>query len=100
LYEISITGPTDACIAMVTQDGRAIDRKALAGWYSPEFAAVGEDRAALESLAQSSGGKVIEPGQTSPIDFHWPRRPYPLASWLAVCGAIFLAAGLLAWKRG
>jgi hypothetical protein len=98
-YELTGSAPSEPVIAIVRNQDRLLDRMALGGWYRPEFAAVGEDRQALESLAKTSGGQVIDPTQTGPIQFNWPRRPYRLTSWLCVCGAVCLAAGLLIWQR-
>jgi hypothetical protein len=97
-YELSLAAPGRPAIATVLQGGRIIDRAALAGGYAPEFAAIGEDRAALQALADSSGGKLIAPTQTTPIDFNWPPVPHPLTPWLSGAGAILLAAGLVAMK--
>jgi von Willebrand factor type A domain len=99
LYELSSTSPARPSVATVRLGDRVIDRSALAGWYGPEFAAVGEDRNALEAMAKLSGGAVIEPNRTTPIQFHWPHRRQPLRSWLAAAGALCLAGGLVAWQR-
>jgi hypothetical protein len=99
LYELTVPKPRQPAIATVKLAGRWIDRIALAGRYAPEFDAVGEDRLALESLAARSGGQVVPPSQTTPIQFHFPREPHPLDSWLAAAGAVLIGLGLIAWKR-
>ena len=97
-YEYSAPSPAEYCIATVRLNDRIIDRIPLAGWYAPEFAGIGEDIAALNSLATDTGGKLISPSQTTPIQFNWPRRRYPLTSLFAACGAAFLGVGLTGWK--
>ena len=77
----------------------SIDRFAVAGRYSPEFEQIGNDRAAMDALARATGGAVIEPAQTAPIDFRWPTRRVPLAACLAAAGAVFVAAGLVHGER-
>jgi len=95
LYEVSVAGSAGPAIATVSQGGRIIDRTALAGDYAPEFSAVGEDRAALEQLAQSTGGRVIPPEEATAIQFGWAPQAHPLAPWLAAGGAACLAGGLV-----
>jgi hypothetical protein len=97
-YEISAPSGQHPSIATVKEGEHIIDRTALAGWYAAQFSAVGEDRAALESIARQSGGRVILPGETAPNDFKFPKREIPITSWLATAGALCLATGLLAWK--
>jgi hypothetical protein len=99
LYELTVPTPRQPAIATVKLDGRWIDRLALAGRYAPEFDAVGEDRAALEALAAHTGGQLIPPSQTTPIEFHFPLKAHPLDFWLAAAGAVLIGLGLIAWKR-
>ena len=42
--------------------------------YATEFDAIGADREALRLLAERTGGHVIDPTTTTPIDFRWPPR--------------------------
>ena len=94
-YELTVPSLQSPGISTVWMGNRVIDRIALAGWYAPIFAAVGEDRAALEALANQTGGTVIPPSQKTPIQFDWPKERYDLTSWFAAGAALFLAAGLL-----
>jgi hypothetical protein len=93
-YEAQLpsTGPG---IATVRLDDRVIDRHALPGGYAEEFAAVGLDRVALETLAKSTGGKVTPPDQSTPIAFHWPPRQFRLTPWLAMAGAFVILVALI-----
>lgn len=99
-YELSLPFQSEPALATVLHDQRIIDRTTLVGWYPPEFSAIGNDMAALEELARRSGGQVILPTQTTPIQFNWPRREYLLAPWAAVAAGICLGAGLVAWRVG
>jgi hypothetical protein len=80
--------------------GSVIARFAVAGRYPPEFDRIGNDLAALSRLTQQTGGELIRPDQKSPIDFRFPVRSMPLDSWLAILGAVFIAAALVRWQRG
>lgn len=86
--------------ATLRVDGHVVETKALPERYPPEFDEVGNDRAALQSLATRSGGRVIEPGDVRPIELPRRRRRIALAPWLSACGACLIAAGLLSWRRG
>jgi hypothetical protein len=99
-YRLDVPAPLRPMHAAVRIDGHAIDRIAVAARYPPEFDGIGNDRAAIRELARSTGGAVIEPGQTARIDFQWPVRRVSLSSWLAACGVILLGAGAVVWKRG
>jgi hypothetical protein len=52
----------------------------------------------MAELARLSGGQVIAPDQTWPIDIRWPRHTMPLTSPLAIAGAALIAIGLAWWK--
>ena len=97
-YELAIDAPAVSSIATLRHDGRVIDRSAVAGRYPPEFDAIGVDRAALAELARRTGGRVIEPSDTSRIDLPAPRQGSSLVAYLAAVGALLLAAGLVRWR--
>lgn len=98
-YELALPFVSRPSMATVRQGDRIVDRFALGGGYPEEFAQIGEDRAALEGLAESTGGAVILPTQTTAIDFHWRGEAHPLTPWLAALGAMLLAAGLVLSRR-
>jgi hypothetical protein len=98
LYSLAVPAPRQSTLATVRLGGQVLDRVALAGRYAPEFDAIGNNRETMNILARSSGGLVIEPSQTGPIDFHWPAAYAPIASELAVLGALCIAAGLAWWR--
>jgi hypothetical protein len=102
-YELTVPAPRSPTFAMVRLVDSAgmphvIDRLAVAGRYAPEFDAIGNDIAKLRELAERTGGAIIPPQQVTPIDFRWPARDVPLASWLAAAGVVFIALGLIAWR--
>ncbi|HUB24859.1 MAG TPA: vWA domain-containing protein, partial [Tepidisphaeraceae bacterium] len=97
-YEISLPSPATPSVATVWLGNRLIDRTALAGWYDRQFAAVGEDRAALEKLARETGGHVIPPDQKTPIQFGRTSVMHDMTSWSAAAAALFMGIGLIAWK--
>lgn len=98
-YELSIEAPRDGVIATVRVDGdQVLERFAVAGRYAAEFEAVGNDRAALRELARISGGRVVEPAETGPLQLRWPGRDVNLSSWLAMAGAVLVALGLVWWR--
>jgi hypothetical protein len=99
-YELSLPPQPEAAIATVLHDNAIIDRMALPGWYCQEFSRLGNDIPALEELARRSGGSMILPSQTTPIQFNWPRRDYRLTPWLAMAAAMSLGVGLVAWRAG
>ena len=76
-----------------------IDRAAISGHYPPEFEAIGNDRFAMQRLAERSGGRLIEPSDTSRIEFPKHTRPVSLTSELAFAGCALIALGLVHWRR-
>jgi hypothetical protein len=98
LYEISVAAPRSPALATLRDRGRIIAQRAVAGRYAPEFENLGNNRDAMARLAQRSGGEVIAPDRTSPIDIRWPRPPMPLTSPLAIAGAALIGLGLAWWR--
>ena len=97
-YELALPAPRASRVATVRLDDRVVARRAIAGRYAPEFDEIGTDRAALRSLSERTGGRLIEPTHTGPIDIKWPRRRHDLTAVLAAAGAALLALGLVHWK--
>jgi hypothetical protein len=98
-YELSIPAPRSAGIATIRLNDQILDRFAAAGRYAPEFDAIGNDHDAMRKLAEQSGGAVIEPSQTSPIDVIAAKKPVNLTTVLALIGSLCIAGGLIGWKR-
>jgi hypothetical protein len=98
-YQLTLPARRNPAIAIIRHDNQIIARTAIPGWYAPEFSAVGNDHAALESLARQTGGRIITPDDHGPIQFNWPGQEVRLTPWLAMAGAVFIAAGLFCWKR-
>ncbi|MDB5320667.1 MAG: hypothetical protein JWN40_2298, partial [Phycisphaerales bacterium] len=99
-YEVSLPAPRVRSFATLRQEGRVVDRVAVAGRYAPEFDAVGNDHAAMRTLAERTGGRVIDPGWVRPIDFPFPKREVALAPWLALGAAGVVGLGLIRWRMG
>jgi hypothetical protein len=97
-YSVDVGAPRAPAIAEVAVGGNVIDRIAVAGRYAPEFDGIGNDHAAMRLLADRTGGDVISPAMARVIDFKWPRRMVPMASWFAGLGALLAAAGLICWR--
>lgn len=102
-YDLSLspaTSPREPALATLRQDGRAVDRAALAGRYPSEFDAIGNDHDAMRELASHTGGAIVEPARAAPLDFRWPRRSASMLTPLALLGAIFVALALIRWRIG
>jgi hypothetical protein len=99
-YELTLAAPREPVVARVRRRGSSLATFAVAGRYATEFDAVGDERAALAALARRTGGTVVEPGVTRPLDLPRPRTPVPLLSWVATAGAALVAAGLVRWRVG
>ncbi len=97
-YALELPAPRSPVFAEVRVNGQFVDRIAVAARYAPEFDAIGNDHAAMRTLADRTGGDVISPGMKRPIDFNWPRREVRLSSWLAALGALLAALGLVRWR--
>ncbi|HWP39942.1 MAG TPA: hypothetical protein VNL70_03370, partial [Tepidisphaeraceae bacterium] len=97
-YSIDLPAPPSAVLARLQLDGHVLDRRAVAGRYPPEFDALGNDHQAMQHLAESTGGQVIPPSQTWPIDFRWPLRTLSLLPILCAAGAAMIAVALILWK--
>ena len=97
-YALTLPSPRSPALAAVLVEGRALDRFPVAGRYAPEFDAVGNDRAALSSLAARTGGRVIEPSERARLSIRTGRRGTDLAPLLAAAGAVLVSLGLVAWR--
>ncbi len=99
-YELTLPAPRVGRLATVRLGDRVVAQRAIAGRYSAEFDEIGTDRAALRALAARTSGRVIDPTDTSPIHFNWPRRRYDLTGYFATAGGMLVALGLIHWKLG
>ena len=97
-YSLRIPAPRSTQFASVVVNSRSVDRFAVAGRYAPEFESIGNDRRAMDKLARRTGGAVILPTQTTPIDITWPTRRAPVTSPLAFAGAAVIGLALI-WMR-
>ena len=68
-YEAVIASPRDSQIATLRTGDEIIDRISIPGRYPPEFDAVGNDHAAMATLAELSGGQIIWPSDHRALVF-------------------------------
>lgn len=99
-YELTLPAPRTRGVLSVDLNDASVDRFIVPARYAPEFNAIGLNHPALRALATRTGGQVIDPTQTSPIDFPWPSRATPLAPWLAILSALCACAACVVWRRG
>ncbi len=97
-YEIDLPAPRSPMTVTIFNDQHVLDEFAVAGRYSREFDAVGNDRDALRSLAERSGGSVVEPTQHGELEFPDTRRVTSLAGFFAIVGALLIAGSLIVWR--
>jgi hypothetical protein len=97
-YELSLPSPRRNLLAAVHLEERIIAQHAVAGRYAPEFEAIGTNRRSLQALADTSGGRVIEPDEDDRLDLRWPAKRVDLRSWLAAAAAAAIALGLVHWR--
>ncbi|MGC4032519.1 MAG: vWA domain-containing protein [Tepidisphaeraceae bacterium] len=97
IYEAALDRRQRPSVGVVLMEDRVISRQALAGRYAEEFDAVGNDRPALQAIADRTGGRVIDAGDNRPIQFAERYESFslqPLATVLAagcaVAAALFL----------
>jgi len=98
-YEAWVDAPRSPRLATVRAEGRVLERFEVAGRYAAEFEAVGNDHAAMEELAQRSGGRVIGVGEDQEIKIEWPGERVPLSAEFGIAGAGLLLGALWRWRR-
>jgi hypothetical protein len=97
-YEASIAPVAQPRLAVVKLADREIDRRPIPGRYAREFDAIGADEAALRTLAERTGGRLIAPAESGPIvPKLW--RDTALVPWLCGAASLLIAVGLIHWKR-
>ena len=97
-YEFSLPAPSNPTFASIQRGRQLLDRISLPGRYPAEFDAVGNDNEAMQKLASSTGGAVINPTDNRPINFNFHPRQRALSSWLATAAVLAIAAGLVLWR--
>jgi hypothetical protein len=97
-YALSLPAPRSPSLATLRESGRVIDRFAVAGRYPAEFDGIGNDRAALQSLAERTGGRVIDPQDRGRLSIRARGEGRPLGPLLAVVGAALIGLGLVTWR--
>lgn len=97
-YVAELAAPRQPVIAELQINGLTVDRAAIAGRYAMEFDAVGNDHAAMQTLARRTCGAMITPAQNGAIHFNWPRREVPLSPWLGIVAAALILIALIQQK--
>lgn len=90
-YQIDISRSALPRLLRVQLQNRVIDARVYAGTYAREFQEIGNDRQALEKLAERTGGQIIAPGSTVPA-IPRPLERRPVAVYLCAIAVILLAA--------
>ena len=99
-YELAAAAPSGPAFATLRSEGRAVERVAIASRYPAEFSRIGNDRRAMQDLADRTGGAVIEPSATGPLPPSAGRRTVSLTSAFATAAAACLGAALIRWRVG
>jgi hypothetical protein len=99
-YELTLPAPRERRFATLRHNNSLLDRTAVPARYAPEFDTIGNDYDATRALAARTGGRVIDPAWTKPLELPFPPRAIPLAPWLALTAAAALSVGLARWRYG
>ncbi len=98
-YELTLPAPREPGTVTVWHEDRLLRRFAIPGRYAPEFEAIGNDLPAMQHLADITGGQVIAPDHTAPLNLPRPRRSLDLTAWLTAAAFASLAAGIALLRR-
>jgi len=85
-YLATLARSGEPTLAVIEHAGRVIERRAIASRYAREFDRIGNDVPALRALAERTGGRLIEPGDPTPIDFAHAKEWRTARPWLASVG--------------
>lgn len=98
-YELDLPAPRQSVIVTVLHEGRPLDQAAIAGRYPPEFDGIGFDQERAAELATRTGGRLIAPEESGPIDLPMRIESRPIAGILTFAGLLLCAAALITGKR-
>ena len=98
-YEAPLPRERSASIAVVRFGGHVIARRAVDGRYAHEFDAIGNDRPALQALADRTSGAVIEAGDTSPIVFAKRTTAFALTTACSLIAFVLLIAAIVVVRK-
>lgn len=89
-YELSFDAPRDSSIVTVLLGKDVLDRRALAGMYSTEFSAIGNNLNQLRELTMRSGGRLIGPDDHHRLELEDSARVISLRSECYFLGAMLI----------
>lgn len=94
-YTALLSRRPEATVATVRVSGQIVARHAIAGRYPKEFDAIGNDRRALRTLAERTGGRVIDVGDHQPITFPGATEWRSTRATLSAIGCVLLMAAIV-----
>ena len=97
-YECVVPSQAQPQVVALLLGEKIVDAVAIAGRYPEEFENLGNNRENMNLIAQRTSGRVIEPMDHAPIDFHWPKRDVDLTPVLCTAAAALLAVVAILWR--
>jgi hypothetical protein len=98
-YELTMPAPRSSQLICVKDGNAVLKRFSIAGRYAPEFEAIGNNPANLQTLAQRTGGAVIPPGPVKPLHVAGHETRISIVPELAIAGFVMMSAGLVIHRR-
>ncbi len=98
-YDVRFDAPERDTLATVRLGHATVDRRVIPARYPREYDRIGNDHAAMSTLAGQTGGRVIGVREISPLDPPLRHHRIGLDAWLAALGALSLAGGTLLLVR-
>lgn len=94
-YEAPLPRRATPTLATIDLDGQILARQSIPSRYAREFDQLGNDHVALADLATRTGGRVIEPGDNSPIAFARATEWRDATPWLATIASVLLGVAIV-----
>lgn len=93
-YKMDIPRSTTPRLLKVVLNNRLIDARVYPGRYTREVQDIGNDRQALETIAERTGGLILAPGSSIP---HLPRRieRRPVAAHLCAVAIVLIGVAVV-----
>jgi hypothetical protein len=94
-YSAPVQRLTESSLLTIRHEHHIIARRALAGRYAKEFDYIGNNMPVLRALASQTGGRVILPGDNTPIDFPQRFQNHRTRPWFIGLSIVFLFPGTI-----